>query len=340
VRRRLLPALAAAAGALAEVALHFTVEAAGATGPTYRDFLRALAPDVRVRAVVEDETAASEFRRRLARWGVPEGRVRFVTTGYPITTWARDRFLVREGAGRGELLVPQWEARARPARANDWHAPFALARAAGLEARLAPLRFDGGDVVVGGGVAFVSASLLEKNVGVTAPTRGAALDALARELGRPVECLGRTRGEVPDHHMGMYLAPLAGGRVLVGSPDAALRAAPDAARRVAGADLSERAVRPFRRAAEILARRGYEVLELPLVPTTNPHAYVTYNNVILETHGGRRIVYLPRYGLAELDRAARRAWEAAGLRVRPVDVSRVWRRGGSLRCLVHVLRRR
>jgi hypothetical protein len=51
-------------------------------------------------------------------------------------------------------------------------------------------------------------------------------------------------------------------------------------------------------------------------------------------------VYLPRYGLDALDRAAVRAWEALGYEVHPVGglaVSAMY--GGALRCAVKVLER-
>ena len=67
---------------------------------------------------------------------------------------------------------------------------------------------------------------------------------------------------------------------------------------------------------------------------------LTYNNVLLETVEGRRIVYLPQYGWEALDSDARRVWQENGCEVHAVDgfaISAMY--GGSLRCCVKVLGR-
>jgi hypothetical protein len=102
-----------------------------------------------------------------------------------------------------------------------------------------------------------------------------------------------------------------------------------------------------------LERSGYSVLRIPLLMTRldrpehlrraggNPgYPMLTYNNVLVETAGGREIVYLPRYGFSALDDAAAGAWRAAGFEVRPIGgatTSAMYR--GSLRCAVKVLTR-
>jgi len=67
---------------------------------------------------------------------------------------------------------------------------------------------------------------------------------------------------------------------------------------------------------------------------------LTYNNVLLEEDGGRKIAYLPQYGWEKFDAAARRTWQELGYLIRPVPgfgVSAMY--GGSLRCCVKVLAR-
>jgi len=122
------------------------------------------------------------------------------------------------------------------------------------------------------------------------------------------------------------------------------------------------------RLAEELAARGYEIHRVPFLyvrldpsestPTDDTAATgpatsgpddsspelrfpeLTYNNVLLETIEGRRIVYLPRYGWPALDEAAHRAWAGLVDAVAPIDgfaVSAMY--GGSLRCCTKVLRR-
>jgi hypothetical protein len=73
--------------------------------------------------------------------------------------------------------------------------------------------------------------------------------------------------------------------------------------------------------------------------TQTPRVYITYNNAIIETRQGRKRIYMPTYQLPALDDLAARIFGEAGLEVIPVDVSRVYKHTGSLRCLVGIVER-
>jgi len=82
------------------------------------------------------------------------------------------------------------------------------------------------------------------------------------------------------------------------------------------------------------------VVRIPIVPGRDGRTYVTYLNAILDRRSGRRIVYMPVFGGAEmLNRAAEQVWAGLGYEVRPVNCGACYRHFGSLRCLVNVLRR-
>ena len=123
------------------------------------------------------------------------------------------------------------------------------------------------------------------------------------------------------------------------------------------------------RLAEKLTSRGYEVSRVPFLfvrldPAEAPEAdgrrerpaadeaardqappelrypELTYNNVLLETFEGQRIVYLPQYGWDAFDREARRVWQGLVDDVTPVNGFAVCAMyGGSLRCCTKVLQR-
>jgi hypothetical protein len=207
-------------------------------------------------------------------------------------------------------------------------------------------RFDGGDLIADAERAYVATPLLERNPDV-APVE--LLLALAADLGRPVLRLGTT-GPVPNHHIGMFVTPLGAGRVAVGDPDAAIRALRtsvalpgDHLLEVGGEllalDLSDERLDRFRRVADELRAAGLEVVSIPLLPTREPFVYLSYNNVLCDRRGGRLHVLLPVYGVAALDAAATSAWEQAGAVVHAIDVSAIFRLGGSVRCLVAPLER-
>ncbi|MGC8862562.1 MAG: hypothetical protein ACP5R5_07275 [Armatimonadota bacterium] len=125
----------------------------------------------------------------------------------------------------------------------------------------------------------------------------------------------------------------------------------------AAAEDSERIAPELDRIAVELRRYGYRVRRFPFLmrarkmtplsssgkkPPDMQAGYpcLTYNNVLIEDDSAHRIVYLPQYGLAALDRAASDAWRRLGWRVVPVQgfaISAMY--GGSLRCCAKVLER-
>lgn len=76
------------------------------------------------------------------------------------------------------------------------------------------------------------------------------------------------------------------------------------------------------------------------IPGQPGYPQLTYNNVLLESVDGISRVYLPEYGFATLDEAAREAWRARGYEVVPIPgftTSAMY--GGALRCSTKVLAR-
>lgn len=104
--------------------------------------------------------------------------------------------------------------------------------------------------------------------------------------------------------------------------------------------------------ASQLSQGGYEVIRIPaLIPNQSPESatgenptpafpFMSYNNVLTETVADRSIVYLPQYGIAELDSAATQCWEGIGFTVRPIEGFQTSAmHGGALRCCTKVLLR-
>ncbi len=102
--------------------------------------------------------------------------------------------------------------------------------------------------------------------------------------------------------------------------------------------------------ASQLSQRGYEVVRIPaLIPNQTPETeeqsgpafpFMSYNNVLTESVANLSIVYLPQYGIAELDAAAIQCWETNGFEVRPIEGFQTSAmHGGALRCCTKVLLR-
>jgi hypothetical protein len=166
-------------------------------------------------------------------------------------------------------------------------------------------------------------------------------------LGRDVVMLGLEEGDVPRHHMSMYMAPLPGGTVLVGDPSIAAKivgerfepgeVSPETSGKLV-ADFSAAMQSRFDRAARDLARAGFRVVRIPNVPFDDK-TYFAYTNGIYETRDGRRRAWVPKFDVPALDRAAFEVYEKEGFEVIPVGVRKLYPQHGTLGCVVNILSR-
>lgn len=171
---------------------------------------------------------------------------------------------------------------------------------------------------------------------------------LNQKLARHIIWLGDTPQAAPAHHLGMFLTVI-GNTAAVGDvrmaekvaashPEtlATLQAAGGIASPAFRADLSAR----LDRVARQMQTLGYRVVRVPLLPSTTPRAWLSYNNGIVETRNGKSIFYMPTFGAKTLDTAAAEIFQSTtGCTVEPIDCAHIWPLGGSLHCLVNVVAR-
>ncbi|MGE0433776.1 MAG: hypothetical protein AB7K09_02835 [Planctomycetota bacterium] len=344
-------------GAIGEMNIHFTRETADLTVDSYSDLFKALGPAAHVHVAVQDAPSFELFRQRMTAAGVGDlARFEPLIMEREISTWSRDRYVPRTGTPRCSLLVPAAPTDDSSAqRRGDWFVPWTLANRHAAQYRLdeVQLRFDGGDMVVAHGVLFCDSNLLGKNVPDVFPTRDALLEWLTRTSGLKVELIGEKVGDVPEHHIGMYISPLPDGRVLVADarPDDD-PANPGHPVQPAAADAMLRAVKlPARFSpdfekrcdyvADWLIARGYDVLRMPIFACEDSKVFITWNNVLCETRkdDGKLHVCMPVYGTPPWDARGRAVWESVGAVVHEVRVRKIFVHRGSVRCLTQVLRR-
>ncbi|MFI5385857.1 MAG: hypothetical protein ACHQ50_07025 [Fimbriimonadales bacterium] len=316
-------------GRIRTVEIQYTKDAATRTWPCLKAFLAQLDPSVEVIAVCGDEADAGAFRS--ASKSLPPHETEVVVMKSPITGWSKDRFLVAS-KGRTYLLCPKASPSALPARSNDALIAGALAKRWPDRFRTVEtgLVFDSGDILVSGLRVLVDDEIPTKNPGL-----GDWLRNVKSMAGRePLWLKG-----APAHHVGMFAAPLDSSTVVVGDPDLGKTLwTPAASRKLGAPDFSLSATEPFRRAISELRAAGYHVVRTPLV-VMDPRVYVTYTNAVFEVRDGKRIVYMPSYGDAELDEAATEAYRSQGWEVHPIPVASVFRLCGTIGCLVNVLER-
>jgi N-dimethylarginine dimethylaminohydrolase len=215
-------------------------------------------------------------------------------------------------------------------------APFAVARTIYQdEARVAEIVFEGGDLAASKSFVFADANLVTHNLGHGDASRAHLQSALQRTFSQEIIWLGDEPGDVPEHHIMMYMVPLDDHRALVGDPRLGRELAPTVA---ADADVERHAAR-FDRVARELVDRGFTVTRVPVVVLPGAGSYVTYTNAVFDRDASGPVVYLPTYRVPVLDERATKTYESLGYRVVPIDVSTIYKLNGSLGCLVNVMAR-
>jgi len=334
-RPRLVPE--DASGALRRIAIHYAPAMDRKAMPVWRQLFAVLPAEVAVAVAVERRADFDRFVDALR--GAQVGHLeRFspVIVGRPITTWSRDRMAALDGpAGAGVLAPPRVSTGSGP-RAGDWEAPFAIARDV-YQARptIAGLVFEGGDLAASRDHVFVDANLIGRNLGRGDATRSHLEATVRATFAQRVVWLGDAPGDVPEHHIMMYMMPLGDRAALVGDVRLGQALAPEV---TADPDLEGHAARFDRVAAELTAQ-GFAVTRIPVVVLPGAGSYVTYTNALFDRDAAGPVVYLPTYRVPALDAAATAQYVALGYRVIPIDVSTIYRLNGSLGCLVNVMAR-
>jgi hypothetical protein len=320
--------------------------------PTYTDFLRALDPSTRLVAVVPkgDAPALTKMIGKIDLALI--ARTHVVETDGPITVWSKDRALVLEPAragDRAQLVVPVRPDPRWKERFNDWATLASVARdlPQSFVVTEMPIEFDAGDFAVTGDKVIVDVNLFVKNEKRGFSDGKALVDLLAKTFSRKIVYLGEKDGDVPRHHLSMYMTPLGDGVVLVGDPRAGRsfvgegwkpgEESPDTAEPLV-ADFSEDSLARFDRAAKELAAAGFKVERIPVVPFDDK-TYVTYTNGVYETRGGKKIAYVPQYDVKNMDETALETYRRLGWETRAIHVRAAYRFHGTIGCLCNVLRR-
>jgi Porphyromonas-type peptidyl-arginine deiminase len=334
-----------ASAPLARIAIHYAPAADRVALGVWTQLFAQLPTEVRVDVEVAEAAHFQRFLGAMRAAQVPQVERRFhpVIVGASITTWSRDRYasLVDE-QGEGTILAPPFLGAAFAGRTGDFRSAFAMSQAMfGHDPRIAKYAFEGGDFAATPKWLFVDANLSTRNLGRGHADRETLLRELRRDFGQEIVWLGEQPGELPRHHIMMYMVPLDDRTIAVGDEAEALA-------RVSAGDREALDVDPdtgaqtarFERAVALLSQRGFHIVRLPALVLRGERSYVTYTNALFDrARDGTKIVYLPTYDLPALDDEAARRYQALGYQVRRIDVSPIYRLNGSLGCLVNVIAR-
>ncbi len=330
-------------GALAEICIQYRKDFNPAVIETLADLFAGLGDDVNIRVIVEARGDVEFLKRELALRGAGRlERLTAVTTGFPITPWARDRFGAMAAGRETIIAVPPVRSRMPGPRGNDERVPEILASSLPDATCLPmPFMFEGGDLLSDEDNAFIAANCLARNSPYDVDDRAGLLRRMEGALKKRIVTIGAKPEDVPDHHICMYLTPLGDKRVAVADPQLGLELyRKDPSGEPVDVEPDTAKYEPFLNVIRCMEQKGFHVVRIPLLLTRTPRVYASCNNVILERRGGEKRVYMPVYGVPALDRAAGAAFEKEGWRVIPVRVGKLYRHTGSLRCQVGIIKRR
>ncbi|HEY1811247.1 MAG TPA: hypothetical protein VGG74_02765 [Kofleriaceae bacterium] len=326
-------------GALRRIAIHYAPNADRVALDVWKQLFAVLPATVEVEVEVARVEDFARFIRELA--ATPNlARMHPVIVGAPITTWSRDRYAALDD---GTILAPPRVESSEAARAGDARSPIAISRALyARDPQTAGFAFEGGDLAATPHFVFADANLAARNLARVGDTidRAAIERELQHRLSQQLVWLGDKPGEVPRHHIMMYMMPLDDTTVAVGDVRAGVALlGHEPAGDSLELDDTELQAKRFDRAADLLAARGFHVVRVPALVLDGGGSFVTYTNALFDRRGDTRIVYLPTYALPVLDRAAEAFYAQQGFEVHPIDVSPIYQLDGSLGCLVNVLSR-
>lgn len=312
-----------ASGHLQKIAIHYTPAMDEQAMPVWKQLFRVLPAEVEVEVAVPTQRDFDRFVREVGA----ARRFRPIVVGHPITTWSRDRMAALSD---GRVLSPPRVATPSGERAGDWDVPFAIAKARGDRPRLTDIVFEGGDLAATKHTIFADVNLVTHNLGRGDATPEHLRESLQRTFAQDLVWLGDAVGDVPEHHIMMYMMPLDDTHALVGDVRLGIGSK-------APHDPGHEA--QFDRVARELEAHGMTVTRVPVVVLPGAGSYVTYTNAVFDEVDGHRVVYLPTYREPVLDAQATAIYERLGYRVIPIDVSTIYTLNGSLGCLVNVLAR-
>jgi hypothetical protein len=326
-----------ASAPLSKIAIHYAPAADHVALGVWRQLFAVLPPSVQVEVEVAKPADFDRFERLIADAGHLE-RFHPIVVGTTITTWSRDRYAALVDAdGNGAILAPPRVEAPTPERAGDARSPFAISRALyHRDPKVADIVFEGGDIAATPNTMFADINLVFRNQAHAHADRATIEHELHLRFGQRLVFLGDAVGDVPRHHIMMYMMPIDDHTVAVGDIRAGVQLLGSTP--LALDDVDVEAAR-FDHAAEQLAARGFKVVRVPALVLAGAGSYVTYTNALFDKRGAQKIVYLPTYALPALDEAGKRFWQAQGFEVHPIDVSPIYRLNGSLGCLVNVLAR-
>ncbi|MHC4673781.1 MAG: agmatine deiminase family protein [Planctomycetota bacterium] len=338
-------------GAIEEIILHYRPDMSEDLYPFYRDLFAQLSPAVRIIVVCPYETAAEEF---ITTWVAPAtkgGRyVELVVVDREITLWARDRRIARQyelTSRPADQFVPIKHKDYEEAKYNEIMMIPDLVQMRFMPKQISSRIFlEGGNVVSNNRHAFLGVNIFNDSNNMKLD-RKLIEKELSEILGVTPIIVKDREGNVPFCHVDMYLTALDDNTLLVADPRTgceiilgrnALTQMPYSV--LEEIDNTAKTFYRYDSIASEMRKLGYRVIRIPAVVNKAQDWMITYNNVLIDRHGQSTITYMPIYRIPALDKVAAKIYDDLGCDVKTIDVSKIYKHGGAVRCTVNVTQRK
>lgn len=345
-------------GRILEVTLHYCRENEEDMELFYQDFFEKFSTSARILLVCSTQECETFFEEKYGTLARKDGRqIIPIVVNRPLSIWARDRRVARQtekGEPQRSFIPPPQELYTEDKISELTLAETLWARGVAPRALTDSFILEGGNLVSNAQHIFVGKNVVSENA-ARFEDEAEAAQTLERIFGKPVVLLEDEFGVPPWFHADMYLTVLDGNtlgladltlglRLLAGKKSEKLswkRTSGWRTRLPSGLTVDFTApespivvgLEAVRRQLESL---GYQVIRFPALVNAGEEWMVSYTNVLMEKNGSEKLVYLPRYAIPALDKAARELWVAQGFKVKDVNVSKVFDLGGAIRCIANV----
>jgi hypothetical protein len=201
-----------------------------------------------------------------------------------------------------------------------------------------------------------------------------AKELFEKKYGKPVTVIGADDPSTPEHeepatfHIDMGLTPVDDKTMLVGDPRMAIdiiRSLPkseydeynrklqeelgvegDVLKSLIDANTADDPLlqHQFDHNADLLRKKGYDIIRMPYLQGPPDVSWVTYNNCLMESFKREdgtevRRVFLPTFGLPALDGKAEEIYRSQGFEVIPLHLPALTAWRGAIRCISNILGR-
>jgi hypothetical protein len=327
--------------------------------PTLHDFLIQAEEDTSIIIFCQDNEEYNYLNKLINKiWKLSKKKnIRIVNANKMISIWARDRYQAITSTALNSVekkfIIPKMPLDEDEDRVNDSTLPESFIAIFGNDftTSKSAVFFEGGDIASAENFIFAGyPSVMAQELTDYEET---AL-ILEREFGKKLIIVGSEETSVLDCHIDLFMTPIDDKRILLGCHQTGMEilencpSTSDTSELITDLDQALPYIDALDLIGSSLESMGFEIIRIPLLfgmaadveEEDNPLFVLTYNNLLLEESDKRKTAFVPRYNLPCLDKKAQNIYRNLGYKIKSVNVSGLYKYGGTLRCVSNVVSRR